>query len=170
MSDARDKAVTAYIGLGSNQGDSLVLLRQALKDLAAIPQTVCVRYSSIYRSQPLADMPQPDYLNAVAMLETDLAPEALLDALQAIEGRHGRRRGTERWAPRTLDLDILLYGEQRIETPRLSVPHPGIAEREFVLVPLAEIAPELEIPGLGAVARLASQRPQRGLQRLETAV
>jgi len=109
---------------------------------------------------------QPAYINAVARLETQLSVTALLDALQAIEAQHGRVRSGERWGPRTLDLDILLYGDAQIDTPRLRVPHPGLAERNFVLQPLAEIAPMLEIPGLGALRDLVMRCVVAGLERL----
>lgn len=162
--------VRAYIGLGANQGDPVAQLRSALTALARVPQTHLVACSSFYRSAPMGDVPQDDYINAVAALDTVLAPEALLDALQAIEQAHGRVRGPLRWGPRTLDLDMLTFGDRRIENARLQVPHPGIIAREFVLYPLYEIAPEFDIVGLGPVATLMRECPRRGLQRLELAV
>jgi 2-amino-4-hydroxy-6-hydroxymethyldihydropteridine diphosphokinase len=112
---------------------------------------------------------QPDYVNAVVRLSTALSPEALLDGLQDIERRHGRQR-VRHWGPRTLDLDILLYGKQQIVGPRLRIPHPGIATRDFVLYPLAEIDSELEIPGLGGVSELLSRCGKGRLVRLGAAV
>ena len=130
---------TVWIGLGANLGERADTLRTALAAIAALPGTRVLRASSLYRSAPL-DAGGPDYLNAVAELRTTLAPQALLDALQAIEQAGGRER-PYRNAPRTLDLDILLWGDQVIDTPTLTVPHPRMNERAFVLQPLAEIAP-----------------------------
>ena len=109
---------------------------------------------------------QPDYINAVVELQTTLAPLALLDELQRLEQLHRRVRGAQRWGPRTLDLDLLLYGEQHIAQPRLTVPHPGLAQRAFVLLPLAEIAPALTVPGLGPVAGLCAEVSADGISRL----
>ncbi len=148
----------AYIGLGSNLQAPRRQLERALEALAALPRSQVLKASRFYRSPPLGPADQPDYLNAVALLETELAPLALLDRLQALENAQGRVR-TRRWGPRTLDLDLLLYDRRRIDHPRLQVPHPGIAERDFVLKPLAEIAPGLEVPGLGRVAALLAQCP-----------
>ena len=133
-----------FVGLGANLGDAAATVREAFDALGALPQTTCVARSSLYRSAPV-DAQGSDYINAVAQLRTGLSPLALLDALQAIEGRFGRER-PYRNAPRTLDLDVLLYGQRRIVTPRLTVPHPRLHERAFVLVPLAEIAPDLALP------------------------
>ena len=161
--------VSAFIGLGSNLDDPRRQVRTALAELAELPASRVSAVSSLYRSAPLqgADVPQgqPDYINAVARLESALTAEALLDALQAIETRHGRMRNAH-WGPRTLDLDILLYGDMRIDTPRLRVPHPGLAERNFVLQPLAEIAPDLDIPGLGPLRELLARCPRTELERL----
>jgi len=150
-------SVTAYIGLGGNLGDPADRLRAAAQDLAAIPQTQLKHVSSLYRSPPLGPPDQPHYVNAVAALETALPPDALLDALQALEVRHGRVRDGQRWGPRTLDLDLLLYGDAQLATPRLTVPHPGLPRRAFVLYPLAEIAPDLQVPGWGGVQALLAQ-------------
>jgi 2-amino-4-hydroxy-6-hydroxymethyldihydropteridine diphosphokinase len=133
-----------FVGLGANLGDAVATVLAAFEALCALPQTTCIARSSLYRSAPV-DAQGSDYINAVAQLRTRLSPPALLDALQAIEDRFGRER-PYRNAPRTLDLDLLLYGQQRIVTPRLTVPHPRLHERAFVLVPLAEIAPELAQP------------------------
>ena len=142
MTPAADERV--FVGLGANLGDAVATVRAALDALGALPQTACVAHSSLYRSAPI-DAQGSDYINAVAQLRTGLSPLALLDELQVIEDRFGRER-PYRNAPRTLDLDLLLYGQQRIVTPRLTVPHPRLRERAFVLVPLAEIAPDLALP------------------------
>ncbi|MBI2778180.1 MAG: 2-amino-4-hydroxy-6-hydroxymethyldihydropteridine diphosphokinase [Gammaproteobacteria bacterium] len=144
----------AYVGLGSNLNDPARQVKSALAALNGIPETRCLRYSSLYRSAPLGQADQPDYINAVAMLETHLPAQQLLSELQGIERIHGRVRGAERWGPRTLDLDLLLYGDMRLESEELTVPHPRLAERSFVLYPLCEIAPDLEIYGLGGVQQL----------------
>lgn len=146
--------IQAYIGLGSNLNDPARQVKAALAALRNIPEARCVRHSSLYRSAPLGQADQPDYINAVAMLDTRLPARQLLIELQAIERIHGRVRGAERWGPRTLDLDILLYGDMQLESEELTVPHPRLAERSFVLYPLCEIAPDLEIPGLGGVQQL----------------
>lgn len=159
-------AMTAFIGLGSNLNDPRRQVECALRELTGLPDSTLAAHSSLYRSAPMGPPGQPDYINAVARLETRLKPEALLDALQAIEARHGRVRAGERWGPRTLDMDILLYGDARIDSPRLQVPHRGIAERNFVLQPLAEIAPDLDIPGLGPLRDLLAHCPAAVLERL----
>jgi len=128
----------AYIALGSNLQDPLSQLRRAVIALRALPDAQFQRVSSLYRSAAIGPGTQPDYLNAVALLTTTLPPLALLDALQQIEQVQGRTR-SERWGPRTLDLDILLYGDQRIDSARLTVPHPALRQRNFVLYPLTEI-------------------------------
>jgi 2-amino-4-hydroxy-6-hydroxymethyldihydropteridine diphosphokinase len=133
-----------FVGLGANLGDATATVRAALQALDEMPGTRCVARSSLYRSAPI-DAQGADYINAVAQLQTELSPAALLEALQAIEARFGRER-PYRNAPRTLDLDLLLYGQRRIVTPLLTVPHPRMHERAFVLVPLAEIAPDLALP------------------------
>ena len=158
--------VQAWIGLGSNLEQPLQQVRSALDELSEIPDTHLIAVSSLYRSAPLGPADQPSYINAVACLETQLTAVALLDALQAIETAHGRVRTGVRWGPRSLDLDILLYANEQIVTTRLTVPHPGIAARSFVLYPLAEIAPDLEIPGLGLLRELLAHCPAEGLERL----
>ncbi len=139
MSAGPSAQVTAYVALGANLGDPQAALRQALRGLAALPQTQLVRASSFYRTAPI-DSSGPDYINAVAELRTALTPQGLLAGLQALEQAAGRERPW-RNAPRTLDLDVLLYGDVRLDTPALTIPHPRMHERAFVLVPLAEIAP-----------------------------
>ncbi|MCB1745949.1 MAG: 2-amino-4-hydroxy-6-hydroxymethyldihydropteridine diphosphokinase [Gammaproteobacteria bacterium] len=144
----------AFVGLGSNLDDPAGQVRRAFTALAALPGTSLAARSRLYRNPPMGPQDQPDYVNAVAALDTTFTAEALLDALQGVERAHGRVRDGTRWGPRTLDLDLLVYADAVIATAGLHVPHPGIAERAFVLVPLAEIAPRLDIPGLGAVADL----------------
>ena len=135
-----------YIGLGSNLGESQDTLAAALAALTFNDTIKNIEVSSYYQSKPHGPQDQPDYLNAVAGFETSLAPEALLDVLQAIETKYGRVRTGERWTARTLDLDILLYGQHVIDTPRLVVPHAWMTQREFVLYPLYELTPNLTLP------------------------
>ncbi|MEA3640521.1 MAG: 2-amino-4-hydroxy-6-hydroxymethyldihydropteridine diphosphokinase [Lamprobacter sp.] len=145
-------SVSAYIGLGANLGHPRRQVEQALLQLQSLPQSDVVAVSSLYRTVPVGPVDQPDFINAVARLDTRLKPLALLAALQQIERQHGRIRNGQRWGPRTLDLDILLMGEQVLRLPQLCVPHPQMHCRAFVLGPLAEIAPPgLEIPGQGRV-------------------
>ena len=160
--------VTAYVGLGSNLEQPRQQLTEALSELAGLSGCRLAAHSSLYLSPPMGPADQPDYVNAVASIVTRLSAESLLDALQAIENRHGRVRAGERWGPRTLDLDLLLFGGSRIQTERLQVPHPRMAERAFVLVPLAEIAPgELQIPGLGQLDDLLSMLSEDAVERLD---
>lgn len=164
---SRSRQVTAYVGLGSNLAQPMSQVARALEELAGLPATSMVVHSAFYRTRPLGPPDQPDYINAVACLATQLAPEQLLDELQSLEQRHGRVRGVERWGPRSLDLDLLLYGSERVDTARLQVPHPRMIERVFVLYPLAEIAPcDLEIPGSGLLADLLERLPEEGIERL----
>ena len=147
--------VRAYIALGGNLGDVATTFAAALARIDALPGTSVHARSSLYRSPPLGGVAQPDYVNAVAAVDTSLAPADLLEALLAIERRYGRVRDPgARWAPRTLDLDLVLYGEQVVDAPGLRVPHPGLHERAFVLVPLAQVAPDAVVPGLGPVRAL----------------
>ncbi|WP_226666157.1 2-amino-4-hydroxy-6-hydroxymethyldihydropteridine diphosphokinase [Microbulbifer aggregans] len=154
-----------FIGLGSNLENPAGQLRSALDDIHALPRTTLENCSSFYTSAPIGPGEQPDYVNAVAQLETALAPNELLDALQAIEQRHGRERSV-RWGARTLDLDILLFGSEIIDTTRLTVPHPRMAERNFVLEPLAELTPELQLPDGRDLATLLRQCPPNRLHKL----
>ncbi len=145
----------AYIGIGANLGDARANVRDALERLSRLPRATLVASSSLYLSAPI-DSSGDDYINAVAALETDLPAHALLEALQEIELAHGRER-PYRNAPRTLDLDLLLYGTATIDDARLQVPHPRMHERAFVLLPLVELAPEIDIPGRGAARAWAGQ-------------
>ena len=153
--------VIALVGLGGNLGDAAATLRHAFKELDALPQTRLLRGSKLYRSRAWGRTDQPDFVNAVAMLQTGLDARELLDALLGIEHDAGReRRADERWGPRTLDLDLLLYGDAMIDEPGLHVPHPHRHERSFALVPLVEIAPDAMIPGIGSArAALAAMEP-----------
>jgi len=152
------QSITAYIGLGSNLQDPLSQLQQAVGALRELPTTIQLTLSPLYRSAPLGPSDQPDYFNAVVALITELGPEALLDQLQMIEQHQGRLR-TMRWGPRTVDLDILLYGDQVQATPRLIIPHPRLHERPFVLYPLWDVAPTLMVPGLGSLDSLLERCP-----------
>jgi 2-amino-4-hydroxy-6-hydroxymethyldihydropteridine diphosphokinase len=147
------RPVRAFVALGSNLEDPRRQLREAFSALDAISGSRLVARSPVYRSKPIGPADQPDYLNAVVELETRLEAEELLDQLQRIEQQQGRQR-SRRWGPRTLDLDLLAFGDQRVDTTRLRVPHPEIPNRAFVLVPLADLASDLELPGLGRVSRL----------------
>ena len=138
--------IKAYIAIGSNLADPVEQAKHAIEALKTVPKSVFVKASSLYSSTPMGPQDQPDYINAVAEITTELTPMELLDCTQAIELEHGRVRKDERWGPRTLDLDIVLYGNEVIDSERLIVPHYGMKEREFVLYPLAEIAPSLQLP------------------------
>ena len=141
----------AYVALGANLADPTTQVRAALAALATLPQAQLLRASSLYRTAPVGIAHQPDFINAVAALETTLAPLALLDALFAVEGQIGRRRDFHH-APRTLDLDLLLYDAQMMASTRLCLPHPRMHLRAFVIAPLLEIAPDCRIPGRGTAA------------------
>jgi 2-amino-4-hydroxy-6-hydroxymethyldihydropteridine diphosphokinase len=146
--------VPAYVALGSNLDDPRAQVGRAFDALAGLPETRLVLRSSLYSSRPLGPVEQPDFVNAVAGLLTALEPDALLAALKDLEARLGRARPVLRWGPRRIDLDLLVHGTARSATVELTLPHPGIAERAFVLAPLAEIAPDLDVPGLGRVRAL----------------
>ena len=162
MSDSLRTSVgparTAYVGLGANLGDPVATLRAAVADLAREAGTVTA-VSPVYRTTPVGVTDQPPFRNAVAALSTRLAPEPLLDVLLAVEARHGRVRG-RRWGPRTLDLDLLWYEGVRMEGDRLVVPHPRAHEREFVLRPLCDLDPGLDLHGRSAAEWLAGLEPQ----------
>lgn len=138
----------AYIGLGSNLGDREATIRAALEGIAELPQTDLLRVSSLYDTEPVGEVDQPNFLNAVALVDTELDPRQLLWNLMLVEKRLGRVR-TQKWGPRTLDLDLLLYGDEIIDEGDLRVPHPEIIRRSFVLVPLVELEPRLVHPGTG---------------------
>jgi 2-amino-4-hydroxy-6-hydroxymethyldihydropteridine diphosphokinase len=155
--------VPAYIGIGSNMDDPQQQVRGAFEALAALPDSLLVARSNLYRTRPFGPVPQGDFINAVAGLLTRLLPQRLLAEMRALESARGRRRA-ERWGPRTLDLDLLVFGDRTINTDALEVPHPGIAERGFVLAPLADIAPTLFVPGVGRVAELLQRLPDTGIE------
>ena len=157
--------VTACIGLGANLGDTRATLAAACARLQQLPDTRRHRRSPWFTSEPI-DSSGPDYLNAVACFDTSLPPQALLEALQDIERSHGRER-PHRNAPRTLDLDLLLYGDQQIQTPTLTVPHPRMHERAFVLLPLFSLLPGAVIPGRGPVSALMSSVAGQSVRRAD---
>jgi 2-amino-4-hydroxy-6-hydroxymethyldihydropteridine diphosphokinase len=154
----------AFVGVGANLGDAAAQVRAAIGALAALPGTRLVAASSLYRTAPLGYADQPDFVNAAVLLETALAPRALLEALQAVEARSGRARSFKD-APRVLDLDLLLYGEEALDEPGLVVPHPRLHGRAFALAPIVEIDPDAVIPGRGParewLARCTEQRVER---------
>lgn len=158
--------IEVYIGLGSNLAAPKKQLQDACASLAEIPSSTLVTCSSLYQSLPMGPQDQPDYVNAVVQLNTSLAPEVVLQHTQKIELQQGRVRKAEQWGPRTLDLDILLYGQQQIETESLSIPHLGMRQREFVLFPLYEIAPDLILPTGEKLIDLIKACPANGLQKL----
>lgn len=162
-----NQRVRAFVGLGGNLGDPAATLREAIRELDGLPGTRMLRASRLYRSAAWGVEDQPDFINAVARLDTQLDARALLDALLQLERSHGRERHAEtRWGPRTLDLDLLLYGDAVINEPGLRVPHPHLHERAFALLPLAEIAPETLVPGFGVARELLSTISADGVEVL----
>jgi 2-amino-4-hydroxy-6-hydroxymethyldihydropteridine diphosphokinase len=156
----------AFVGLGANLGEPQRQVQQAFRELDAIAHTRVVRTSSLYRSEPLGFADQPRFVNAVAQVETGLPAGRLLAELQAVEARHGRSRSFAN-APRTLDLDLLLFGNVVIDTASLQVPHPRMHERAFVLLPLLEIAPDVAIPGQGPARLLLEKCRNQGVEKLD---
>ena len=156
----------AYVGVGSNLEDPRAQVQRALGRLAQLPLTRVEVTSPLYRSKPLGPIAQPDFVNAVAGLLTELEAPALFAELRALEAALGRPAKHERWGPRVIDLDLLSYARERRTGPDLVLPHPGIPERNFVLYPLADIAPDLDLPGLGRVAGLAGRVGTEGISRL----
>lgn len=145
----------AYVGLGANLGDREATIRRAVALLDDLADVAVVGVSTLRETEPWGPVEQPSYLNGAAAVETDIGPRELLDALLDVERRLGRNRGDEeRWGPRTIDLDLLLYGDLVLDEPGLAVPHPRLHERRFVLDPLAELAPDAVVPGRGTVAAL----------------
>jgi len=155
-----------FVGLGSNLDRPTRQVETAFELLQGVAESRVVRRSSLYRSSPLGGIEQPDFVNAVAAMSTTLTARELLEELQAIERLRGREDSHIRWGPRILDLDLLVYGDLIIDEPGLSVPHPGIAVRNFVLLPLREIAPEFEIPGLGRVQDIAVSEDEPRISRI----
>lgn len=158
--------ITVYIGLGSNLAEPVSQLKSARLAISSLAQIEELAFSSFYHSPPMGPQDQPDYVNAVMAIATDLAALDLLRCLQKIELEQGRVRTGARWGARTLDLDLLLYGDQQINHPELCVPHIGIGERAFVLYPLQEIAPTLVLPTLGDINQLVANCPLAGLKKL----
>jgi len=163
---AVEPLVRAYIGIGSNLADPWNQVKRAIAELDEIPDCCCVKHSSLYRSRPLGPTDQPDFVNAVAAVDTTLSAQRLLEILHEIERRHGRVRGAQQWGPRTLDLDLLVYGSACIVSESLTVPHPGVVQRDFVLHPLYEIEPDMQVPGHGPIAGYLSRCVDHGLERL----
>lgn len=155
-----------FVALGANLGEPLAQIKAAQLALASLATPGSLRHSPLYQSLPMGPADQPLYINGVSAFDTSLEPHALLDAFQRIEQAHGRVRKEERWGPRTLDLDMLLYGERRIDDERLTVPHYGMKQREFVLYPLADLAPGLILPCGTSLAQLLQQCPANSMTRL----
>jgi 2-amino-4-hydroxy-6-hydroxymethyldihydropteridine diphosphokinase len=156
----------AYVALGSNLDDPRTQVDRAFAALGGLRDSRLVARSSLYRSPPLGPVAQPDFVNAVAGMLTTLDARSMLAALKDLEEQLGRERPVVQWGPRRIDLDLLVHGSSRIDEPGLTLPHAGIAERAFVLVPLAEIAPDLDVPGLGRVRTLAARVDRAGLERI----
>jgi len=156
----------AYVGVGSNLGEPVSQVRRALESLGRLPRSRLVASSALYRTKPFGEVVQPPFVNAVAGLLTQWTPEELLAALRNLERELGREPPRERWGPRVIDLDLLVVGREERATDTLTLPHGGIAERDFVLYPLADIAPDLDVPRLGRVATLRDRVANRGIERL----
>ena len=158
-------AVKVYVALGSNLGQREEHIRSALDDVAALPGVSALQGSSLYETEPMGPQDQPSYLNAACGFDYRGSARLLMEQLQGIERQHGRQVGGQRWGARPLDLDILLFGDQRIEEPGLKIPHIGLPERSFVLWPLMELNPALMVPGMGAIQDLQKQCQQFGIKR-----
>lgn len=157
----------AYIGIGSNLDEPRSQVLRAIEHIGTLRDVRLVLRSRLYGSRPLGDPGQPDFVNAVVGVLVRIEPLALLGELRAIERDFGRPQARERWGPRVIDLDLLVYGRERSADPRLLLPHPGVVDRNFVLYPLADIAPDLDVPGLGRVADLERRVPSEGIWALE---
>lgn len=167
MNQSLQNGIQAYIGLGSNLANPTSQIRSGFTELSRITQSHVEACSSLYRTAPVGRQDQPDFINAVCRLRTKLAPTVLMQMLLEIEQRHGRVREGEQGGPRTLDLDLLLYGSETIQTEKLTVPHPRLHERAFVLYPLFELEPALEIPSHGTVRELLKNRSGQTVQKLD---
>ena len=167
MSNSSHGDARAYIGLGSNLGDPVVQIRSGVAALARMAQTRVEACSSLYHSAPVGRQDQPDFVNAVCRVRTGLAPLALMHDLLEIESQHGRERRGEKGGPRTLDLDLLLYGGDVIQSAALTVPHPRLHERAFVLYPLSELEPDLVIPGHGSLRELLAGCTGQRVQKMD---
>ena len=161
--------IRAYIGIGSKLDNPDAQVLEAVEEMEMIPDTILVARSSLYRGRPMGPEEQPDYVNAVVSLDTLLSADELLSALIAIEDMQGRTRDGEKWGPRIIDLDLLLYGNSTIDTATLTVPHPGMHERDFVIVPLEEVAGNVKIPGRGFLYSLINKCKSHSLKKLITA-
>lgn len=166
MTKLNDFLNTVYIGLGANLNEPHGQVLRALETISGLTKTKLLAQSSFYQSTPMGPQDQSDYINAVVKIETHFSAIALLDQLQAIEQNQGRVRKDERWGPRTLDLDILLFNNDTINLPRLTVPHYGMKQRNFVLIPLAEIAPDLILPDTTLLSDLVEKIDKQGIQKL----
>ncbi|MEY3465016.1 MAG: 2-amino-4-hydroxy-6-hydroxymethyldihydropteridine diphosphokinase [Steroidobacteraceae bacterium] len=156
----------AYVGLGSNIGDAAQQVRRAAHALSEFPSTRLIALSPLYRSVPYGPVEQPDFINAVAALLTRQSLDAFFADMRAVERALGRTPARERWGPREIDLDLLAFGTEMRRGGELVLPHAGIPERDFVLYPLCDVAPELQLPGMGVVRQLAARVPDRGMRRL----
>ena len=165
--DSHQQMVRVFIGLGSNLDGPAAQIATALKAIASLPTSKNLESSSFYRNPPMGPADQPDYVNAVVGLDTSLQPIGLLDSLQQIELAQGRVRSGPHWGPRIIDLDVLLYGDLKLDSKRLKLPHPGLCERVFVLSPLHEIAPALVLPGGQRLADLIRGVDTASLQRID---
>jgi len=161
--------IRVYVGLGSNLEDPVAQILEAVEELEMIPDSILVSRSSLYQGKPMGPADQPDYVNAVVAMDTLLSAESFLQELQRIEGLQGRVRDGEKWGPRIIDLDLLLYGKHKINTPNLIVPHSGMHERDFVIIPLSELAGDLNIPGQGRLTALINKCENHSLRKLVTA-
>lgn len=161
--------VRVYVGLGSNLEDPVAQVLEAVEELEMIPDSILVSRSSLYRGKPMGLADQPDYVNAVVAMDTLLSAENFLQELTRIEDLQGRVRDGDKWGPRIIDLDLLMYGKQKINTPDLTVPHPGMHERDFVIIPLSELAGDVNIPGQGRLTALINKCENHSLRKLVTA-
>jgi 2-amino-4-hydroxy-6-hydroxymethyldihydropteridine diphosphokinase len=157
----------AYVGIGSNLADPQAQVLRAIERLGTLDGVKLVLRSRLYDSRPLGPADQPDFVNAVVGVLTDLDPQALLAKLRIVEQEFGRPRTGPKWGPRVLDLDLLVHGRTRLAGSRLTLPHPGIPQRSFVLYPLADIAPDLDVPGLGRVSDLKARVSSEGIRPIE---
>lgn len=162
----RPRWLPAYVGIGSNLANPESQVKRAFEALGRLPDSLLVATSPLYRTRPLGDVVQPAFVNAAAGLLTQSTPEELLAELRAIERALGREPPRERWGPRIIDLDLLAVGRETRATESLTLPHAGIAMRDFVLYPLGDIAPDFDVPGLGSVATLRERVTNRGIERL----
>ena len=161
--------IRVYVGLGSNLEDPVTQVLDAVEELEMIPDSILVSRSGLYRGKPMGPADQPDYVNAVVAMDTLLSAENFLRELTRIEDLQGRVRGGEKWGPRIIDLDLLMYGKHKINTPELTVPHPGMHERDFVIIPLSELAGDVIVPGQGRLTSLINKCENHSLKKLVTA-